>query len=98
MLECYLLAERYYYFYNSGLQQQHVLYTQPSLDSPAIVLLDPNTLSTDGTIALNASTFSENGVLLAYSLSSGGSDWCHIKVCNRDMEDYLQQTIFGPVP
>ena len=45
-------ADRYYYYYNSGLQQQYVLYSQSSLDAPASVLIDPNTLSTDGTVSL----------------------------------------------
>ena len=45
-------TDRYYYYYNSGLQQQYVLYSQSSLDAPASVLIDPNTLSTDGTVSL----------------------------------------------
>lgn len=44
-------------------------------------LLDPNTLSDDGTVALKDATFSDDGKLMAYSLSSGGSDWATIKVC-----------------
>lgn len=43
-------------------------------------LLDPNTLSEDGTVALKDATFSDDGKLIAYSLSSGGSDWATIKV------------------
>eukprot|EP00200_Dunaliella_tertiolecta_P005806 CAMPEP_0202339224 /NCGR_PEP_ID=MMETSP1126-20121109/1180_1 /ASSEMBLY_ACC=CAM_ASM_000457 /TAXON_ID=3047 /ORGANISM="Dunaliella tertiolecta, Strain CCMP1320" /LENGTH=800 /DNA_ID=CAMNT_0048929749 /DNA_START=75 /DNA_END=2477 /DNA_ORIENTATION=+ len=73
-------GDRYYYFYNSGLQQQYVLYSQQNLDSPAKVLLDPNTLSKDGTIALKDTEFSEDGRLMAYQLSSGGSDWAWIQV------------------
>lgn len=46
-----------------------------------VILLDPNTLSDDGTVALKDAVFSDNGELLAYSLSSGGSDWSTIKVC-----------------
>lgn len=77
---------RYYYYHNSGLQQHHVLYGQDSLDSPATVLLDPNTLSADGTIALKSTEFSDDGKLMAYSLSSGGSDWCTIQVMSIDDE------------
>eukprot|EP00879_Flechtneria_rotunda_P018448 GHRR01019352.1.p1 GENE.GHRR01019352.1~~GHRR01019352.1.p1 ORF type:complete len:520 (+),score=168.42 GHRR01019352.1:95-1654(+) len=73
-------GDRYYYYYNSGLQQQYVLYGQDDLKAKPVVLLDPNTLSNDGTIALKDAEFSENGQLMAYSLSSGGSDWCNIKV------------------
>ena len=48
----YLCPDRYYYYFNSGLQQQYVLFTQNSLDAPATVLLDPNTMSDDGTVSL----------------------------------------------
>jgi prolyl oligopeptidase PreP (S9A serine peptidase family) len=71
---------RYYYYHNSGLQQQYVLYGQDSLKAEPVCLLDPNTLSDDGTVALKDATFSDNGQLMAYSLSSGGSDWASIKV------------------
>jgi prolyl oligopeptidase len=71
---------RYYYYHNSGLQQQHVLFGQDSLQAEAVCLLDPNTLSEDGTVALKDATFSDDGKLMAYSLSSGGSDWATIKV------------------
>eukprot|EP00878_Enallax_costatus_P029867 GHUV01032432.1.p1 GENE.GHUV01032432.1~~GHUV01032432.1.p1 ORF type:complete len:735 (+),score=227.44 GHUV01032432.1:207-2411(+) len=73
-------GDRYYYYYNSGLQQQYVLYGQDSLKADPVVLLDPNTLSDDGTVALRDAEFSDNGGLVAYSLSSGGSDWSTIKV------------------
>ena len=45
-------SDRYYYYHNSGLQQQYVLYTQTALDAPAEVFIDPNTLSDDGTVSL----------------------------------------------
>ena len=43
-------------------------------------MLDPNTLSSDGTVALSDTAFTPDGKLLAYSTSSGGSDWCTIQV------------------
>ncbi|KAI8465889.1 MAG: prolyl oligopeptidase [Monoraphidium minutum] len=73
-------GSRYYYYFNSGLQQQFVLYTQAALDAEPSVLLDPNALSEDGTVALRDAAFSDDGRLLAYQLSSGGSDWARIKV------------------
>lgn len=73
-------GDRYYYYYNSGLQQQYVLYGQDSLKAEPVVLLDPNTLSEDGTVALKDAVFSDDGKLVAYQLSSGGSDWSTIKV------------------
>ncbi|KAJ0026246.1 hypothetical protein Pint_09290 [Pistacia integerrima] len=73
-------ANKYFYSHNSGLQAQNVLYVQDSLDGEPKVLLDPNTLSEDGTIALSQIGVSEDAKYLAYSLSSSGSDWTSIKV------------------
>jgi prolyl oligopeptidase len=77
-------GNRYFYFKNDGLQNQSVLYVLPSLDSEPRVLLDPNTLSEDGTVALSSYSISEDGNFLAYGLSSSGSDWQEWKV--RDIE------------
>ena len=68
-------GERYFYFKNDGLQNQAVLYTLESLDAEPSVLLDPNTLSEDGTVALSGIAISDNGQYLAYGLSTAGSDW-----------------------
>ncbi len=57
-----------------------MIYVQDSWDAEEKVFLDPNTLSEDGTIALSASSFSEDGELYAYGLSASGSDWKTIKV------------------
>ncbi|GFH20429.1 prolyl endopeptidase, partial [Haematococcus lacustris] len=72
-------------------QQQYVLYSQAGLQEPAQVLLDPNTLSQDGTVALKDIEFSEDGSLLAYSLSSGGSDWAWIQVMRIQPDGSTQQ-------
>jgi len=66
---------KYFYTRNDGLQNQAVLYVADALDAKPRVLLDPNTLSSDGTIALKGYAISEDGKHLAYGLSSGGSDW-----------------------
>jgi prolyl oligopeptidase len=73
-----------YYFYqkNDGLQNQPVLYKQVGLEGEPEVLLDPNTLSDDGTVALFNMSFSKDGKWMAYSLSSGGSDWQTINIRN----------------
>ncbi len=68
-------GERYLYFYNNGLQNQAVLYVTDDLASEGRVLLDPNALSTDGTVALGGTSVTRDGRLLAYSVSRGGSDW-----------------------
>jgi len=66
---------RYFFFRNDGLQNQNVLHTMPALDAEPRVLLDPNTLSPDGTVALLSLAVSDDGRRLAYSLSNAGSDW-----------------------
>ena len=75
---------RYFYYKNDGLQNQSVLYTLPTLDAEPTVLLDPNTLSEDGTVALAGIAISENAKYLAYGLSTAGSDWVEWHV--RDIE------------
>lgn len=66
---------RYFYTCKQGLQNQAVLYWQEGLTGEATVLLDPNTLSEDGTLAMNDFQPSPDGGKVAYSLSAGGSDW-----------------------
>jgi len=92
-------GESYFYFKNDGLQNQSVLYTLPTLESEPRVLLDPNQLSEDGTVALSGISISENGQLLAYGLSSSGSDWQEWKVrdiaTGEDIQDHLQWIKFS---
>ena len=68
-------AGKYYFFKNDGLQNQSVLYVQDNLDGQATVVLDPNTLSADGTTSLQEYDFDQSGQYLAYAISKGGSDW-----------------------
>lgn len=92
-------GERYFYFKNDGLQNQSVLYTLKNLDDTPEVLLDPNTLSEDGTIALAGLAISENGEFLAYGLSSSGSDWIEWKVreieSKKDLSDRIEWVKFS---
>ena len=71
---------RYFYSKNDGLQNQNVLYTMAALDAEPALLLDPNKLSADGTVALKSYDITEDGNLMAYALSAAGSDWEEIHV------------------
>ncbi len=90
---------RYFFTRNDGLQNQNVLYRVDSLEGEPKVVLDPNTLSADGTVALSGMSVSEGGKLLAYGLSSGGSDWQEWKVreveTGRDLTDHLRWVKFS---
>ncbi|MEJ2595768.1 MAG: prolyl oligopeptidase family serine peptidase [bacterium] len=92
---------KYFYFKNDGIQNQSVLYMQEDLDAEPEVLLDPNTLSEDGTIALANISISQNGKYLAYSTASGGSDWNEIfvmKIKSRELlEDHIQWVKFSGI-
>ncbi|GDY09939.1 prolyl endopeptidase [Planctomycetia bacterium] len=69
------VAGRYYYFKNDGLQNQSVMYAIETLTSEPRVLIDPNSWSKDGTVALASTSFSDDGKFLAYSVAEAGSDW-----------------------
>ncbi|MBD2460452.1 S9 family peptidase [Oscillatoria sp. FACHB-1407] len=92
-------GDRYFYFKNDGLQNQSVLYTLPNLEAEPTVLLDPNTLSEDGTVALSGLAISENGNLLAYGISRSGSDWVEWNVreieTGTDLPDHIQWVKFS---
>jgi prolyl oligopeptidase len=87
---------RYFYFRNSGLQNQSVLYVTDSLTGPARELLDPNTYRKDGTAALSGESISWNGKLLAYAVAQAGSDWAEWRVrdvaTGKDSSDLVQWT------
>ncbi|HEX8069731.1 MAG TPA: prolyl oligopeptidase family serine peptidase [Pyrinomonadaceae bacterium] len=66
---------RYFISKNDGLQNQYVLYVADKLNGQPRVLLDPNKLSADGTVALAGTAFTQDGKLMAYGLAASGSDW-----------------------
>lgn len=90
---------KYFITRNDGLQNQSVLYVMDRLDGEARVLLDPNTLSSDGTVALSGTAVSPDGKYLAYGTSSGGSDWQEWRVrdiaTGQDLPDKLSWVKFS---
>lgn len=84
---------KYYFFKNNGLQNQSVLYTQTSLDATPEILLNPNTFSVDGTVALSETAFSKDGKYLSYSIARSGSDWKEIYVMDIQNKTLLKDSI-----
>jgi prolyl oligopeptidase len=84
-----------YFSKNDGLQNQYVIYRHKKNEeaSKAEVFLDPNKFSEDGTTSLDAFSFSENGKILAYSISEGGSDWRKIIVMNAETKEIVEDTL-----
>ncbi len=91
---------RWYIFSrNTGRQNQNVIYKAASLDAPPEVLIDPNALSPDGTVALGPMAFTDDGRYVAYAVSSAGSDWQEWRVrdvaTGRDLPDLLKWSKFS---
>lgn len=95
------LNNKYYFFKNDGLQNQSVLYELDSLNADPKVLLDPNLLSDDGTVALSRTSFSPDGKYLAYSIARSGSDWNEIfvmEIATRKMlSDHIKWVKFSGI-
>jgi len=92
-------GRRYFFSKNDGLQNQAVLYWTTSLSKEPQVLLDPNTLSKDGTTSLSGYSISENGKYMAYGLQEAGSDWQTWRVrevaTGKDLEDKVEWVKFS---
>ncbi|HET9679052.1 MAG TPA: prolyl oligopeptidase family serine peptidase, partial [Gammaproteobacteria bacterium] len=92
---------KYFWFHNSGLQVQSVLYKADSLKAEPEILLDPNTFSKDGTIALARMSMSDDAKYLAYATSDGGTDWTTWHVLNIEtgekLDDFIDHTKFTSV-
>ncbi len=94
-------GEYYFVSRNDGLQNQSVLYVKKGENGEERMLLDPNTLSDDGTVALANYSFSEDGSYMAYAISRGGSDWQEIFVkevsSGEELKDHLEWVKFSGI-
>src|SRR5665213_1212275 len=92
-------GDAYVYSKNTGLQNQAVVYVAAALDGPARVLIDPNGLSADGTVALTGTSFSDDGRYMAYATSASGSDWMtwHVREVGSglDLDDEVRWSKFS---
>lgn len=91
----------FFSFRNNGLQNQSVFCSQTSLLDNPVVVLDPNTLSDDGTTSLSGMDISKDGNYLAYGISKAGSDWVeiHVKdiVSKKDLTDVIKWVKFSGI-
>ena len=78
----YRAGRNYFFRMNPGLRNQPVLYVSDTYDGESRVLIDPNGWSDDGTVSLGSTSVSDDGKLLAYTVSESGSDWKTIRVLN----------------
>jgi prolyl oligopeptidase len=98
-------GKTYFYTYNNGLQNQNVLYTASSIDDAGLatqkLLLDPNLLSKDGTVALSGYVPSDDGKYLAYGVAESGSDWNVWRIkdvaTGQDLSDTIRWVKFSSV-
>jgi prolyl oligopeptidase len=92
-------AGKYFFSKNNGLQNQFVLYMKDSLNGEPEILLDPNLLSQDGTVALSGTEITPDGKYLIYLISRSGSDWSEIFVKNIEtgetLPDHIQWVKFS---
>lgn len=92
---------KYYFYRNDGKQNQNVLYEKATLDAEPRLILDPNKLSEDGTVALADVQFSPDGRYMAYAISRSGSDWNEIYVMDLEtlqlLPDLVKWVKFSPI-
>jgi prolyl oligopeptidase len=93
-------GQRYFYTHNTGLQDQGVLFKTEGLNGKPAVVLDPNTLSGDGSLAVTGYVASDDGRLLAYGVSVSGSDWTdwHVRdlASGHDLPDIIRYVKYYP--
>ncbi|HBS29139.1 MAG TPA: S9 family peptidase, partial [Phycisphaerales bacterium] len=92
-------GDHYFYYRNDGLQNQFVLHVADASDQPGRVLLDPNTWSKEGTVAMSGTAFTDDGKFMAYGIAKAGSDWSEWRVrdvaTGQDLPDLVQWVKFS---
>ncbi len=92
---------KYYFYKNDGLQNQSVLYVQNDLTATPSVVIDPNKLSKDGTVALGSTSFNKAGDKMAYQLAKAGSDWQTVYIkdlaTGKDLKEELNWVKFSGI-
>ena len=88
-----IAGRHYFYTKREGMQNQPILYVRDGLDGKDRVLLDPNALAADGTIALDWYQPSENGKYVAYGLSPSGSEMSTLHIIETKTGTILSDTI-----
>ncbi len=91
-------GDRLFFMRHDGLRQQPVLYVQEG-DGSARVLVDPNSFSDDGTVAIFDWQPIAEGRLLMFALSDGGVDWVEFRIrdvaSGQDLPDRLDKLKFS---
>jgi prolyl oligopeptidase len=92
---------RMFYARNAGLQRQSPIYMRANVDTPATIVIDPNLISEEGTLALMQFTPSPDAKLIAYGISEGGADWQTIRVrdvtSGKDLDDEVRWMRFSDI-
>ena len=86
-------GDNFFVYKNDGIQNQSVLYIQKGLDGEQEVLLDPNTMSDEGTTSLNTTGFSKDNRYMAYGISKAGSDWVEINVMDLETKELWEDKV-----
>jgi prolyl oligopeptidase len=92
------VGNNYFYSRNDGLQNQSVMYIAKSPTDKGRVFLDPNKLSTDGTVALAGTRFSDDGKLVAIGTSAAGSDMTEWRIMEVETGRYLEDKLEKATP
>ena len=82
-----------YYYKNDGLQEQYVVYRKSEDASVDEVFLDPNKFTEDGTTSLSGMYFTQDGSLVAYTISEGGSDWRKAIIMDVESREIIGDTL-----